>query len=142
MYICLKTLFILKMKLEKVLKDSFSGYAKKLTILSTLKMEFHCFLACIFAMEKSDVSLIVAVLWFISVFPPDTFKIFYLSFNFTVLHLGAEFCSYTLLWICASASKNSCFSSIFYDSQLLTLSMLPLPHPHPYLICELQLITR
>lgn len=61
------------MKFEKVLKDSFSGYAKKLTILSTLKMEFHCFLACIFAMEKSDVSLIVAVLWFISVFPPDTF---------------------------------------------------------------------
>lgn len=63
------------MKLEKLLKDSFSGYTKKLKILSTLKMEFHCFLACIFAMEKSDVSLIVVVLWFISVFPPDTFKI-------------------------------------------------------------------
>lgn len=130
------------MKLEKFLKDSFSGYTKKLKILSTLKMEFHCFLACIFAMEKSDVSLIVVVLWFISVFPPDTFKIFYLSFNFTVLHLGADFRSYTLLWICASASKNSCFSSILYDSQLLTLSMLPPPHPHTYLICELQLITR
>lgn len=63
--------------------------------------------------------------------PPDTFKIFCLSFSFTALHLdGADFRSYDVLWICGSASRKSCFSPILYSSQLLTLHLFPLPHPH------------